>query len=283
MVTMNAAFRKILCALISPFHFSFSISTFAGTSFLLFTFYFPSLLAQPANSDILQVKFYYDSFEFDKAISAGNNILQSQRRLAPEELAFLHQYLALSFYNTGQPDSARVHFLNLLSVNPGLELDPVTISPKIIEFFNEIKKDYQALSGSSPSLAHTKYVFVEDLRPAAAWRSALLPGWGQFYKGQKAKGYVLGGAFWGSLLATGVAWVNEDRAHQDYLDSQTPADIENNYADYNKWYKTRRSLALASAVLWAVALGDAIWSSYPQPGIVFNNEGEMLFSINLRF
>jgi tetratricopeptide (TPR) repeat protein len=241
-----------------------------------------ALRAQTSTADILQVKFYYDAFEFDNAIAAGNELLKTRGQLASEELEFLHQYLALSFYNTGQLDSARAHFLSLLSINPKLELDPVTVSPKIIDFFNDIRKDYQELSGSTGQTFHTQYIFVEDLRPGAAWRSAILPGWGQFYKKQKTKGYILGGAFWSSLIATGIAWLNEDRAHQDYLASTSPEDIESNYSTYNKWYKTRRTLTVTTGMLWVVTVGDALWSPYAKSSLALTANGDVTLAIQFR-
>lgn len=256
--------------------------------FLAFTFYLlpfasPALQAQSSTADILQVKFYYDAVEFEKAISTGREILISGQPFAPDELLFLHRYLALSYYNVGQVDSARTHFLSLLSVDAGYELDPVTVSPKIIDFFNAIKKDYQALAGSGPGLAYTRYVFVEDPRPGAAWRSMLLPGWGQFYKHQKTRGYILGGAFWGSLLATGVSLVMENNARDDYLGSVAPEDIERTYSDYNQWHKTRQALVVASAALWALAVGDALWSPYSRASLAARPEGGALLTLHVRF
>jgi len=239
--------------------------------------------AQTNTADIMQLKFYYDSFEFDKVISTGDAVLKSGRQLTPDELEFLHQYMALSFYNTAQLDSARAHFLSLLSLDPDRELDPVNISPKIIDFFNEIKKDYLALAASPSQTPYTRYVVMEDLRPGAAWRSALIPGWGQFYKRQKTKGYLLGGAFWGSLIATGVAWLKEDQAHQDYLNSSATTDIESNYSIYNKWYKNRRTLMITTAALWAVTVGDAMWSPYARPSLAFQPDGGVVFAFQLRF
>lgn len=257
--------------------------TFLMSLICLFCLITIRVTAQTNTADIMQLKFYYDTFEFDKVISAGNTALKSGRELASDKLEFLHQYMALSFYNTAQLDSARGHFLSLLSLDPDRELDPVNISPKIIDFFNEIKKDYQALVTSSPQTIYTRYVVVEDLRPGAAWRSAVIPGWGQFYKQQKTKGYILGGAFWGSLLATGIAWIQEDQAHQDYLSSVTTADIESNYSTYNNWYKTRRTLAITTAVLWAVTVGDAMWSPYAQPSLVVQPDGGIVFALQIRF
>ncbi len=267
-----------------PFRSAGLLSTFLlAFAFYLFPFSFLALQAQSSTADILQVKFYYDAVEFEKAISTGKEILTSGQPFAPDELLFLHRYVALSYYNVGQVDSARTHFLSLLSVDPGYELDPVTVSPKIIDFFNDIKKDYQALAGSGPGAAYTRYVFVEDLRPGAAWRSMILPGWGQFYKHQKTKGYLLGGAFWGSLLATGISLLQENAAREKYLDSNTPEDIERTYSDYDQWHKTRQVFTIASAALWAVAVGDALWSPYSRASLAARPEGGVLMTLQIQF
>lgn len=249
--------------------------------FCLLPFASPALQAQSSIADILQVKFYYDAVEFEKAISTGREILTSGQSFTADELSFLHRYLALSYYNIGQVDSARIHFLSLLSLDAGYELDPVTVSPKIIDFFNDIKKDYQALAGSGP--AYTRYVFVQDPRPGAAWRSMLLPGWGQFYKHQKTKGYILGGAFWGSLLAAGLSLVMENNARDDYLGSVAPEEIERTYSDYNQWHKTRQAFTIASAALWALAVGDALWSPYSRPSLAARPDGGVLLTLQIQF
>lgn len=245
---------------------------------LLFAIY-SSACAQPSSSDILRVKFYYDSVEFERAISTGKSLLNSNRQISPEGLAFLHQYIALSFYSIGRLDSARSHFLSLLSLDPDRELDPVNISPKIIEFFNTIKEDFQAISGKTDQITFTKYIVGKDLRPGAGWRSIIVPGWGQFHKHQKTRGVLLGGVFWGSLLATGVARIAENQAHDKYLDSQSLQDFNENYSTYNNWYKLRRSLTVAAIVAWSVTLADALWSSYPRPSVAVSQDGNLQLGI----
>ncbi len=250
----------------------------------LFHLFLPhGLRAQINPGNAAQVKHYYDAVAFDKAISLGRELLHSAEKLSPEELAVIHQYLALSFYNIGKLDSSRTHFLSLLSIYPDMELDPVTISPKIIDFFNSLKKEFQTLNNRNDLPTFTRYIFVDDPRPAAGWRSALLPGWGQFYKHQKMRGIVLGGAFWSSLIATGFAALRESQTHQDYLDSRNPAEINQNYDTYNNWYKTRRALTVTTAVLWGITVADALWSSYPKPTVTLIRAGTPGFGLTVRF
>ncbi|NIR48009.1 MAG: hypothetical protein GWN62_07305 [Aliifodinibius sp.] len=244
--------------------------------------FFTITFAQSPFSQITQLKQYYESVEFEKTISTGKQLLNRDTQLTPEVIATIHRYLALSYYHTGKLDSSQAHFLSLLSIQPSTELDPVTTSPKIIEFFNEIKKDHAEFNESATSITYTKYLVEEDLRPGAAWRSALLPGWGQFYKNQSLRGKILGGAFWGSLIVTGISWFMEDQAHQDYLDSGSVEEINKNYDTYNQWFKTRRILTVSTIALWAITVGDAMWSPYPKPSIGSDKEGNVRIGLQWR-
>ncbi len=238
---------------------------------------------QRPSIDLLEVKFLYDKVEFEQAIEVGQKLLQGRSSHSKEELAFLHRYLGLSWFNIGETDSSRYHFLTLLSLAPDTELDPVETSPKILDFFATCREAYVELQGSDQTVAQ-QYVFVNDSRPAAAWRSAILPGWGQFHKRQSKRGYVIGGAFWGTLAAGGIALVAERRARDDYLAADGPAtEFEDSYNRYNTLFKTRRNLFLAAAILWAVNVGDALWSDYPQPRVTADQDAvQLTLTIPLR-
>jgi len=236
-------------------------------------------IAQLANYNAIQVKVLYEALEFDKAIQSGQNLLKSGQKFAREELATVHQYMALSFYNTGKIDSARSHFLTLLSIQPNFEPDPINVSPKIISFFQQLKNE-TATRPADHAIGYTKYVFLQDLRPAATFRSAVLPGWGQFYKHQSTRGYIIGGVFIASLMATGISLYLEKDNHNKYLDSTTPASIEANYDTYNNWFKKRKVFTITTMSVWAFAILDALWAPYPHPALSVGND-EISLSIQL--
>ncbi|RMF56424.1 MAG: hypothetical protein D6748_13560 [Calditrichaeota bacterium] len=241
-----------------------------------------AVLSQQMEPEVQQVKQLYDSLEFEKAISIGQEVLKSRKQISLDGLVIVHRYMALSFYNVGEQDSARSHFLSLLSLNPDEELDPVFISPKIIEFFNKIKEEYLAQQATPTGKPFTRYVLVDDPRPGAGWRSALIPGWGQFYKHQPRKGILIGGAFWSSLLFTGFAALKEKQTHQDYRDAVSPKDIDARYNTYNRWYRTRQIMTYTTLLLWSLSVGDALWSGYPTP-VVTLSTGEVQFSYIYHF
>ena len=241
----------------------------------------PSFGQQFPNYNAIQVKVLYEALEFDKAIQSGQNLLKSNQRFSRDELATIHQYMALSFYNKGEIDSSRSHFLTLLSIQPDFEPDPISVSPKIISFFDQLKSETKSRA-TEHALSYTKYVFLEDLRPGATFRSALLPGWGQIHKHQKNRGYIIGGAFITSLAAAGISIYFEKDKHNRYLDSTTPAEIEANYDTYNSWFKKRKLFTITTMSIWAFAVLDALWAPYPHIAVSADRH-EVALSITLPF
>ncbi len=246
--------------------------------FLLFFWGIPALLnAQERAPELQTIKNMYEAIEFKSAVGLGDSLLKSTQRWSVDEYVFLHHYLALAHFNLNQEDSARMHFLNLLSLRPNFELDPVETSPKIIEFFRKVKKEANILLNNPGAAKFTRYVLVEDPRTRALWRSAVIPGWGQFYKGQKRKAVLTGAVFWGSLAATLIAYRKEKNTRQDYLRAVQPADITTQYDTYNRWHKNRQLLSYAAAAVWLINMLDAGLSRNAQPQVARNARGDALY------
>jgi tetratricopeptide (TPR) repeat protein len=232
-----------------------------GLILLFFLFTQFSLKAQPAHSRALQVQQLYESLQFEKAIDLSHQLLRTPQKFTKDDLLLIHQFTAYAFFNLGKPDSARKHFVTILAMDPNYQLDSVTTSPKIVRYFNDLKRTLKDRTVET-KIAYIRYIFVEDRRPGAAWRSALLPGWGQWYKGQKKKALWTGTAFGLSATFTVAAALLEKHYHQKYRDSKLPSAISKNYDTYNFWYKTRKvSLALLSTV-WLTSFADALWAPY---------------------
>ncbi len=242
-----------------------------------------SLRAQPRGIQPLQVKFLYEDLRFEDAIRYGQKVLQSENRLTKKEIILVHKYMAFSFFNLGERDSARVHFLTLLSLSPDLKLDPVSTSPKIIEFFEAVRQEFQQLSRENRLVPVKEYIFLEDRRPGAAWRSALLPGWGQFYKQQKKRGYWFGGIFLGSAAFTITAYALERKYHSDYTNETAVENIPALYDRYNRWSKIRRTMTVVTALTWVSAFADALWSDYPRIQLTTAPNQGMALSLQFSF
>jgi len=247
--------------------------------------YTNSTNAQNTSTDLSQIKFLYDEFRFEEAISFGHKVLKGGEIQSAKHFEYIHQYMAYSFFNIGEIDSARFHFLALLTVNPQIELDPVNTSPKIIEFYNQTKANSLELNDNQKILSYPKYIFINDKRPDAAWRSAILPGWGQYYKGQHTRGYIFGGTFLASATILTVSLVNENKYKDSYLNSTEPTDISNYYDKYNSWSKTRQISTYTTIGIWLLSFADALWSDYPRIELGTSNRelNSAVFSIRYLF
>ena len=250
-------------------------------SFIIFTSI--SGYSQLTNFDVQQVRVLYESLEYDKAISIGNLLLKSNYSFSKNDFIILHEYMALSFYNVGNIDSSRSHFLSLLSINPEYDLDPIKVSPKIIDFFNQLKSEIKSPSEKVELVPYKEYVFMEDIRPKAGLRSTILPGWGQIYKGQKKRGLIIGGLFFASLAATGISLVFEKESEDKYLQSTTPSTIEDNYNTYNEWHKRRQFFSITTISIWAIGIFDALYMPYENIALSVNPHNDILLSINIPF
>lgn len=87
----------------------------------------------------------------------------------------------------------------------------------------------------------------------AVWRSTLVPGWGQRYKGEKKKGWIFTGVAAGLLSATALTGLNAKNAQDNYDNEKDPD------ADYDRLYEN----AVNSTVIFdAVGLATAGWWIY---------------------
>lgn len=90
------------------------------------------------------------------------------------------------------------------------------------------------------------------------WRSAIVPGWGQFYKRDKVKGSIfLGGTV---ALAGGIVFTENQRANYFKKITKThSADLKRAYATRSDKFATGRNICIgAAAALYIYNLIDAI-------------------------
>ena len=184
--------------------------------------------------------------------------------LSPDQLVTVHSTLGILLHAQDEPVEARRQFEAALSIDPALTLDPVLVSPKTVEFFDGIRATMAPGAGTAagPDL---RYVLVEDRRTAGALRSLVVPGWGQFYKGDRAKG--VGFALAGGAVATGlvVAEARYNAAREEYEAATSRGEAERLYESYDRWYQIRGALVRGAAVVWGAAMLDALLTGGPEP------------------
>lgn len=92
----------------------------------------------------------------------------------------------------------------------------------------------------------------------AAWRSALLPGWGQFYNGQTGKGWLMSGGMFVAAGGTVASYFLQQKAIEEY-NAQTSALANfDELARKEELYRTINTACFWLSIgIWAYSIFDA--------------------------
>lgn len=225
----------------------------------------PSALAQPTLSpdELLRaMSTAVERADFDVAESRAREALLRIDQLTPGQIVRVHTTLGILLHTRNEPVEAQSQFEAALSLNPSLRLDPILVSPKTIEFFDEVRAGFEP--GASTSVPDIRYLVLEDQRPGAALRSLALPGWGQFYKGDTVRGAAFAGAAVltaGGLVLSAVQFAD---AKAEYDAGTDPGEIADLYDRYNRWTLRRDGFAIGAAVVWSAAVLEALITGAPE-------------------
>lgn len=217
---------------------------------------------QPQDSLLAQMRDAFQQLDYTKVQDRAAALLVMSENLTSEQLILVHTMLGVVDYSTGDEAEARRQFEAALAIAPDLTLDPSQYSPKILTFFEEIKADHNPPPAPVDS-SGPRYILLRDPVPAAAARSIILPGWGQIYKGQRAKGGILIG-LWGmtasGLIASEIVYGHYSRAYDKALTQQDATRLFNRR---NTWFMVRNVVGLGAAGIWVYSYLDTILSHAP--------------------
>jgi hypothetical protein len=162
----------------------------------------------------------------------------------------------LVFFDRDSVARGEEHLALALQLNPRLQLDPIFFSPQIQKRLEELRPKIATLNKNAVAPT-VRYLVIADPRLKAAWRSLLLPGWGQRFKGQKAKARIF--SITAAVLA-GTAMASHilrERAETKYLRAGEN-EVEARYATFNRYHVLRNNLALGLGVVWGAGVLDAL-------------------------
>lgn len=208
----------------------------------------------------------FHQLDYDTAKKIGNQVTTDFKIYTPTELLETHKILGVIAYLDGNLSEANSQFEQALSIDWKTQLDSIYVSPKIIEFFKKIKLDYdsgQKTNGIEKSI-HYRYLVQPDPRPTAVLRSMLVPGWGQLYKNDRKKGYVLVSSAATITLAMVIFHFVQKEAYDEYRNATDLNIIEQKYDNYNRLYKCRNNAALIAGGIWLYSFFDALLTE-PKP------------------
>ena len=127
---------------------------------------------------------------------------------------------------------------------------------------------FLVVSSLSPCWAESTFsVDFSDYTPRnAAIRSALMPGWGQWFNGQDEKGVIMGGA---TLIATGVAiwlFIDSNDVYNQYTARGNPNDTI--YDIYKREHNEAVIAASAAGAGYVACILDAYFTARRRAGKV---------------
>jgi len=224
--------------------------------------------------------------EFQLATALADSAIAHFQDFAPAQLAEIHALRGLLAYQRHEAAAVDAHFRSALQLSRTIQLDPIFFSPALQHRFEQIRN--QMPPAEAPLPLETRYLMIPDQRVAAAWRSLVLPGWGQRFKGQKTRGRVFQISAATLAGATLAAHVLRERAEDRYLRAGA-TEVQARYHTLNRYHLLRNNLALGLAVVWGASSLDALIlrvtppekSSAVHPGVPLARDAAALtFSIS---
>jgi len=217
-------------------------------------------------------KSYYNGGEYEQAITELEKALQFLKQLNQIDQVEAYKYLAFSYVAFGDKEKAKEQFRLALKLEPDMELDPSTVSPKIIKVFEEVKAEVVVQPPVKPPVTPPVKPPVTPLLDSshkspilATGMSCCLPGLGQMYRGEKKTGTTLmimaAATYVPFLISAGVA----EKKHQQYLDVPPgdPDAMDQAYQEYRGWCAIRAVTGVAATGVWLYNLYDIIFTKPP--------------------
>lgn len=214
-------------------------------------FPFSSSWGQEADSSLLEeAREAYQKLDYQLAESKAREALAQYEQFSLDQISEIHTIIALILYSQNDQAAARQHLEAALRLNPDLELDPLLVSPKILDFLEAVRGQMGLVVTSRQEPGR---VSAGDMRANAALRSLLLPGWGQLYKEEHAKGWLLGGIW--AISASGAIFAHIQNTRTDPSRPPELWDID------ISWRTMRNGLIMSAAGAWVYSYFDALMRS----------------------
>jgi hypothetical protein len=113
-----------------------------GASFLLTALFFQAVVP---TEELQRGKNAYDRGEFARAVEIVRPLLYPEIRLQTDgQMVQAHRILAVSYLFEKKRDDATLEFRKLLQLLPDYHLDPLLDPPEVVDFFNAVRKGYEA-------------------------------------------------------------------------------------------------------------------------------------------
>ena len=249
-----------------------------------------SVMAQ--DNTIEELKQKYVSFNYDEVVKLADKMISSGN-YSSSQLTEIYEMKGMSEYSLGQELEARYSFEELLRLDPNFSMNPNRVSPKIVNFYNEIKVAYlNELEEERPILDSLRIIkqnmaIANENYKTAVIKNIVFPGWGHFQMGNTTKGLIYSILNVASTAASIVYIIETNNKESAYLNETDKNLIASKYSDYNSSYKTRNLLLAATIAIWISSQVDILFFTDIQTmsangiGSRFSPPSDLQFSFSL--
>jgi hypothetical protein len=243
---------------------------------LIFAIYSLPVFAQLSPGEIAQLDEKYRNFEYSEVIKLADKLLKIPAISAEDSVQIL-TIKAASCYSLNLLIESSLSYVTILKINKFFILDTSVWSPKIIEFFNEIKRDYlkkledeKTILSKTDTVRITTVVFPDmSYAKESILKSILLPGLGHLDVNPDWTAYSLLAVSGLSLLSSVYFTLSTNSSEKEYLNEFDPLQISSKYDTFNKNYQLRNISIAVFAATWLYAqldllLGTTLFSAPTQ-------------------
>jgi len=221
--------------------------------------------------EILKSKF--ENFQYEEIIAYSDSILKYSESLTRDDSISIFYYRAISAFNLWDKNLSEENFKKILSIDKNFALDSNEVSPKIISFFDEIKKrefenttnkvNQTAINEKSPSELSLINEYKKSITTyrEAVWKNLVFPGWGQLVLNQKSKGIIFAASFTVALISSVYFYFDTNSKEKAYLSETDPEKIKTKYSAYNNSYRLRNISFASLAAIYFYSQFDIL--TYP--------------------
>lgn len=227
-----------------------------------------NLSAQIRQDSISVLKNELESFKYTDVIKHADLMILHKEELSKATLIEVYRMKAIAQFSLSDEEGAKTTFTNILNIDTTYILDSSNTSPKIITYFNQLKRNYLAgLSRQKQYLeAKTDTVIIQDERSSvmlrqAVIRSVIFPGLGHFYLNQNLKGITLSSLTVITLSSMIYYIIDSNSKQKDYLNARDNITIQTMYNKYNTSYKLRNISIISLAAVWLYSQIDILFFS----------------------
>ncbi len=221
---------------------------------------------QHISKKIQELENDFKSFKYEQVLEKGKFLL-SDPYVTKDDSLKIFQYMLNSAYALADTTEARKIIKQIIKCDPQFSLSPIETSPKIIEFFEHVKKQIQENKPLIPSAQQGILQFPYKPVPYATnFLSILLPGSGHLHQKFTKRGLWFTGISAGLITGMVYATIQTEKKRDAYMAAKPKSDFNRLYDDYNRIYRIRN-------VLWASFI---IWDMY----VLYDLQKQWQFRVN---